>query len=269
MKKPSRELLSAARRPVRVLMHALTYFPEREVSETPAAVGLPYEDLTIETADGEHLHGWWVHAAEPAVGQVLLFHGNAGNIGNRVEHLQLLVGAGFDVAIFDYRGYGRSTGRPTEEGTYTDGRAALATLAEAGWDPARLIFLGESLGGAIALRLALESQPRGLILQCAFTSIRDMGRFRYPFIPSIVVPDAYPNLTRIRTLRSPLLVIHGDRDAVAPAAHGRALFDAAPEPKQLEIFHGRGHAELLLDGERYVGVIRDWVHKLPTPAVTG
>ena len=248
-------------------MGALTYLPEREVCETPAAAGLSYQDLTIETADGQRLHGWLVQAPDRALGQVLLFHGNAGNVGDRVEHLRLLAQAGFDVAIFDYRGYGRSTGRPTEEGTYLDGRAALAALTEAGWDPSGLIFLGESLGGAIALRLALESPPRGLILQCAFTSIRDMGRFLYPVIPSIVVPDAYPSLRRIRKLKSPLLVIHGDRDAVAPAAHGRALFEAAPGLKRLEIFPGRGHNELLLDGERYVEVIQAWVQSLPTPAV--
>jgi fermentation-respiration switch protein FrsA (DUF1100 family) len=254
---------------MRTLMSVLTYFPERDVAETPSAVGLEYEELAIKTTDGERLQGWWVPAPDPALGQIVLFHGNAGNIGNRVEHVSLLVHAGFDVAIFDYRGYGQSTGSPSEGGTYADARAALGAFSEVGCDPLRAIFLGESLGGAIALRMALESPPRGLILQCAFTSIRDMGRFLYPYIPSIVVPDAYPSLRRIRALRSPLLVIHGDRDAVTPAAHGRALFDAAPGPKRLEIFGGRGHNELLLDSAHYVDVISDWVQSLPTPVVRG
>src|SRR5579884_1769762 len=98
---------------VRPIMNALTYFPGREIWETPSARGLHYEDLAIATKDGERLHGWWVPAREPAIGQMLLFHGNAGNIGDRVDHLSLLVAGGLDVAVFDYRGYGRSTGRPT------------------------------------------------------------------------------------------------------------------------------------------------------------
>jgi fermentation-respiration switch protein FrsA (DUF1100 family) len=246
-------------------MGALLYFPERELWQTPAAAGLSFEDLEIKTGDGERLHGWRVRTQEPLLGHILLFHGNGGNIGDRVAHVTLLARSGFDVSLFDYRGYGRSTGNPTEEGTYEDGRAALRSLG----DTAGLVFLGESLGGAIALQLALESPPRGLILQSAFTSLRDVARRHYPFVPSIAVPDAYPSLRRIRALRSPLLVIHGDRDAIVPASHGRALFEAAPEPKRLHTFPGLGHNDLLLAGERYaevvVGWVRDQLSDVPRP----
>jgi fermentation-respiration switch protein FrsA (DUF1100 family) len=245
---------------MRAVMGTLLYFPERGLWETPAAAGLPFEDLEIETEDGERLHGWLLRAQGSLLGQILLCHGNAGNIGDRVAHASLLVGAGFDVALFDYRGYGRSTGKPSEEGTYEDARAVLRTLLRAGSDPASLIVLGESLGGAVALQLALESPPRGLILQSAFTSVRDVARRHYPFIPTIAVPDAYPSLRRIPGLRTPLLVIHGDRDPIVPVSHGRALFEAAPEPKRLEVFPGLGHNDLLLAGERYEEVIVDWAH---------
>jgi fermentation-respiration switch protein FrsA (DUF1100 family) len=181
---------------------------------------------------GERLHGWWIAGREPALGHLLFCHGNAGNIGDRVLNAALLMAAGFDVLLFDYRGYGHSTGRPDEQGTYRDAHAALAALlARQSVDRDRVFYLGESLGGAVALALAVECPPRGLILQSTFTSIRDAARAHYPFIPTVLTPDAYPSLRPIRRLRAPLLVLHGDRDTIVPLAHGRALFGAASEPR--------------------------------------
>jgi uncharacterized protein len=225
------------------LLNKLLFFPSRELLATPP---VPYEDLTIG-----RLHGWWVPATVPAIAQVLLFHGNAGNIGDRVPHITLLSAAGFDVLAFDYRGYGRSAGRPSEEGTYEDARAALGALP-----PGRTIYLGESLGGAIALELAIRHPPAGLILQSTFTSIRDMARLHYPFIPRALVPDAYPSLERIRGLRAPLLVLHGSGDAIVPLMDGEALFEAAPGPKRIEVFDA-GHNDLV--GPRWIEAIADWV----------
>jgi fermentation-respiration switch protein FrsA (DUF1100 family) len=126
-----------------------------------------------------------------------------------------------------------------------------------------VIYLGESIGGAVALALALEAPPVGLVLQSAFTSIRDMGRLHYPLIPTALVPDAYPSLRRIAELRSPLLVVHGDRDDIVPVAHGRALFEAAPEPKRLEIVRGAGHNDLLeVMGASYGTMIGDWARAM-------
>ncbi|HEX5618302.1 MAG TPA: alpha/beta hydrolase [Solirubrobacteraceae bacterium] len=184
-------------------------------------------------------------------------HGNGGNIGDRAPHTSLLAAVGFDVLLFDYRGYGRSAGRPGEEATYADARAARAALLAAdGVDPARVVYLGESLGAAVALELAVAHPPAGLILQSPFTSIRDIARVHYPFIPRTLVPDAYPSLDRIPRLRAPLLVLHGAGDAVVPLMHGEELFHAAPEPKRLEVFSGAAHNDL--GGERWADLIAGW-----------
>ena len=214
--------------------------------QTPADVGLGYTDLTIETEDAERLHGWWIEARSRTRGHVLVCHGNAGNVCDRLLHADLLATAGFDVLLFDYRGYGRSSGRPSEDGTYRDARAALAALHDqAGTDDPSVFYLGESLGAAVALALARERAPSGLILQSAFTSVRDMARVHYPFIPGALVPDAYPSLRLIAGLEAPLLVLHGDRDEVVPLEQGRALFEAAPQPKRMRVFPGLGHNDLV------------------------
>jgi pimeloyl-ACP methyl ester carboxylesterase len=247
---------------VRRLLNALLYLPARRVLQTPAAVGLPFADLELRTGDGERLHGWWVPATAPSRGHMLLCHGNAGNIGDRVPHLALLAAAGFDVLAFDYRGYGRSSGRPSEHGTYHDARAALgALLGRDGVDPARVLYLGESLGGAVALALAIESPPAGLILQSAFTSVRDMARLHYPFVPRPLVPDAYPSLRLIPRLKAPLLVLHGARDRIVPLIYGEALHDAAPEPKRLEILPHAGHNDMV--AREWIDAIARWAAALP------
>jgi uncharacterized protein len=252
---------------IRLLLNSLLYFPTRAIIETPDRAGLDYRDLGLETDDGERLHGWWIGARADSVGHLLLCHGNAGNVGDRVLHAALLAAAGFDVLLFDYRGYGRSSGRPSEEGTYRDARAALTCLLEQpGVDPARVFYLGESLGGAVALDLALERPAAGLVLLSAFTGVRELGRLHYPFVPAALVPDAYPTLRRIHELNAPLLVLHGDRDDIVPLSHGRALFEAAPGLKRLHVFPGLGHNDLVpLAGAEFARVIASWVRGLQRP----
>jgi pimeloyl-ACP methyl ester carboxylesterase len=180
---------------LRPLLHSLLYFPSPTLVDTPASAGLEWRDVRFETDDGERLHGWWIAARAQSHGHVLLCHGNAGNIGDRVIHADLLTAAGFDVLLFDYRGYGHSSGAPSEQGTYSDARAALACLlGQPGVEAARAFYLGESLGGAVALDLALHRPPAGLVLLSAFTGIRELSRLHYPFIPAALVPDAYPSL---------------------------------------------------------------------------
>ncbi len=245
---------------VRALLNSFLYFPVREIARWPGDAGLDARDVRIDTEDGERLHGWLVSARGPLRGHLLLCHGNAGNVGDRVEHARLLSRAGFSVLLFDYRGYGCSTGRPSEEGTYRDARAAREALErEADLDQAGPVYLGESLGGAVALALALEAPPRGLVLQSTFTSVRDMAREHYPYLPSGFLPDAYPSLSRIERLRSPVLVMHGEDDEIVPASHGRALFEAAPEPKALRLFPGLGHNDLVeRAGDDYAESIASW-----------
>jgi fermentation-respiration switch protein FrsA (DUF1100 family) len=244
-------------------MGALLYFPERELRETPADWGLGFDELEIRTEDGELLHGWWVGArGERSAGHILLFHGNAGNIGDRVLHASMLATAGFDVMLFDYRGYGHSSGRPDEGGTYLDARSARQVMAgREDCDPARIVYLGESLGAAVAAELALAHPPSGLILQSAFTSLRDVARRHYP-LPRLLIPDAYPTIRRISSIVAPVLVLHGDRDTVVPVSHGRRLFEVAREPKELHVFPGFAHSDLLSAGDRYERVIGEWIRGL-------
>jgi pimeloyl-ACP methyl ester carboxylesterase len=249
---------------IRPLLNSLLYFPSRAIVEAPDRAGLVYSELEPETDDGERLHGWWIGARTDSLGHLLLCHGNAGNIGDRVLHAALLTAAGFDVLLFDYRGYGRSTGRPSEEGTYRDARAALACLLEqSAVDPARVFYLGESLGGSVAVDLALERPPAGLVLLSAFTGVRDLGRLHYPFVPAALIPDAYPTLRRIGELHTPLLVLHGDRDEIVPLSHARALLEGAAGPKQMYVFPGLGHNDLVpLAGTEFARVIASWVSGL-------
>jgi uncharacterized protein len=243
----------------RPLLNALLFFPDRALHATPDA---PHEDLAIETDDGERLHGWWIRSGASDAAAVALFHGNGGNVSDRIPHIAYLTAAGFDVLAFDYRGYGRSTGRPSEAGTYRDARAARRALLErAGSD--RVLFLGESLGAAVALELAHHHPPAGLILQSPFTSVRDMARLHYPLVPRALVPDAYPSLRVICSLAVPLLVLHGERDDIVPLMFGEELYAAATCPKRLVRFRGRGHNDLV--GPEWAETIAGWARSSIAP----
>ena len=245
---------------MRALLGSFLYFPERELASTPADAGLTYRDLELTTGDGERLHGWWVEARADRVGHLLLCHGNGGNIGDRVLHAELLTAVGFDVVLFDYRGYGRSTGRPDEAGTYRDARSAReCLLAQPGVDADRIFYLGESLGGAVAVELATEHPPAGLVLLSSFASVRAMAKAQYKVLRGPLVPDVYPSLDRIGELHVPLLVIHGERDDIVPLDQGRALYEAAPGPKRLHVVPGVGHNDILdRAGRELAGEIAGW-----------
>ena len=244
------------------LVDSLVYFPDRELYGDPADVGLAFTDLRVPTEDGERLHGWWIPArAAPARGHVLFFHGNAGNVSHRLDHARALTVAGLDVLLLDYRGYGRSTGRPSEEGLHRDARAARAALVAGGQvDPARLVYMGESLGGAVALRLALEEAPLACVLQSTFTSLRDVARQHYPAALSALAGDAYPNRERIARLQAPVLILHGEVDEIVPVSHAEALFEAAREPRRLHIVPGAGHNDLVqVMGPSYGTEVAAWL----------
>jgi fermentation-respiration switch protein FrsA (DUF1100 family) len=244
------------------LVDSLVYFPDRELYGDPSDVGLSFTDLHLPTEDGERLHAWWIPTrVAPARGHVLFFHGNAGNVSHRLEHARALSAAGLDVLLLDYRGYGRSTGRPSEEGLARDARAARAALVAGGQvDPLRLVYMGESLGGAVALRLALEVAPLACVLQSTFTSLRDVAREHYPAALSSLAGRAYPSLDRIGRLRAPVLIVHGDADEIVPLAHARALFDAARDPRRLHVVPGAGHNDLVqVMGPSYGTEVASWL----------
>jgi fermentation-respiration switch protein FrsA (DUF1100 family) len=245
----------------------LVYFPNigRELAGTPRDAGLQYEEVWLETPDGERLHAWFV-AASGAKGVVLLCHGNAGNISHRIEYLTMLHGLGYSSFVFDYRGYGRSSGAPSEAGTYRDAEAAWEYLtAGRRFDPWRIALLGESLGGSVAAWLAAQQRPAALVLASTFTSVPDLGAEVYPFLP-VRLLSRFEYDTRAYLLRAnmPVLIAHSPQDEIIPFRHGRALFEAAPQPKRfLEMRGGHNDGFLFNDPEwsralgefldRYVG----------------
>ena len=253
------------------VVNSLLFFPSRVVDADPSHAGLAFAELEIPTRDGERLHGWWIPATrEPAAAHVLFLHGNGGNVAHRLAQARVLADAGLDVLLFDYRGYGRSTGAPGEEGTYRDARAARdALLARPGVEAGGVVYLGESLGGAVATELATAHPPAALVLQSTFASVRRMARLHYPVVPAALVPDVYPTIDRIGRVRTPVLVIHGDRDEIVPLDHGRELFAAAADPKRLDVVRGAGHNDLLLvAGRAYGESIAAWARdarRLPRP----
>ena len=162
----------------------LVYYPQRGIIATPGQIGLSYDAVTFEAADGVRLSGWFVPAEAPR-GVILFCHGNAGNISHRLESIRVFHRLGLSTFIFDYRGYGQSEGRPTEQGTYLDAEAAWRYLVqERRVAPTEIIVFGRSLGGAIAAWLAQDHTPRALIVESTFTSVRDMASHLYPFLPA-------------------------------------------------------------------------------------
>jgi len=245
----------------------LIYFPTRAHDATPKALGLLHEEMLATAEDGVRVHGWRLKGKTPRL-TVLLSHGNAGNISHRLDRAMLLQRRfPADVLLYDYRGYGSSEGRPDEEGTYRDARAAYRWLRERGEAPERIVLFGESLGCAVALQLALEEPARGLILESPFASIPEMARAVYPFLPLWpFVRTRYDNLGKAPRLRLPLLVLHGDRDEVVPFAQGRRVFEAAPAPKRFHAIPGAGHNDTYVTGgPAYWHVLAEFLESLSAP----
>lgn len=230
----------------------LRHLPGRALEATPASVGLAYEDAAPETADGVRLHGWFVPAERPRA-TLLFFHGNAGNISHRLDSIRLFNELGLDVFILDYRGYGRSGGRPGEAGTRLDARAAWRYLVETrGIPPARVIIFGRSLGAAVAAELAGEHRPAALILESAFTSVPDIAQDAYWYLPARWLSTfEYATINEVRGSAAPVLVIHSRDDEIIPYHHGRAVYEAAPEPKRLLTLRGSHNNGFLLSEAAY------------------
>lgn len=221
----------------------LVYFPEavQQIRNTPQAIGLDYTSVNIATSDGEKLHGWWVSAPD-AKGTVLFFHGNAGNISHRMDYLTMFKQLGYNTLLLDYRGYGQSSGTPSESGTYLDAQAAWQYLTETrDIAPARIILFGESLGGAVAAWLAAREKPGLLVLASTFTSVPDLAAEIYPFLPVRWINRfRYNTLASLKSVSCPVFIAHSPQDEIIPFAHGQRLFQAAAEPKQFLTLEG-GH----------------------------
>jgi len=219
----------------------LMYFPQQLLSDTPADIGLEYSTVHIATGDGETLHGWWVPVPE-AKGTVLFFHGNAGNISHRINYLAMFKRLGYHTLLLDYRGYGQSSGSPSEAGMYFDAQAAWRYLTDVqSHTPAQIILFGESLGGAVAARLAGHEKPGMLVLASSFTSVPDLAATLYPFLPvRWIARFQYDTLASLKSVTCPVFIAHSPDDEIIPFEHGQRLFQAAAEPKQFLTLEG-GH----------------------------
>ncbi len=224
------------------------YFPMKDIEITPDAVGLKYEDVYFETLDGIKLNGWFLPAQNSRF-TLILCHGNAGNISHRIEKLQILQQLDLSIFIFDYRGYGRSQGRPSETGLYRDAEAAYNYLVSARKiEPQNIIVYGESLGGAVAIDLASKKNIKALITEGTFSSTRDVARIVYPFLPSFLVSSSFDSARKIRGVRAPKLIVHSINDEIIPFRLSNVLFEAAHEPKRFLKLMG-GHNTAFLDSE--------------------
>ena len=236
----------------------LVYYPEigRAVTLSPQDYGLRHEEVEIRTADGETLAAWWV-PAENARGAVLFFHGNAGNISHRLDYLLMFNRLRLTTLIVDYRGYGRSTGSPSEAGTYLDAEAAWEYLRHARLArPENVVIAGESLGGAVATWLAAKVEPRAVLLFSTFTSATDLGADVYWFLPvRILSRIGYDNLEHLKSIRAPVFIAHSRNDDIVPFRHGRKLYEAAREPKAFLEMRG-GH------NDGFIFMRTEWVAEL-------
>jgi hypothetical protein len=215
------------------------YFPDSDVRTTPADIGLDFEDRSFVTPDGVQLHGWYMPERKAHI-TLLHFHGNAGNISHRLHLYKRWHELGLAVFAFDYRGYGNSSGTPSEQGLYEDAMTAWRELTETLKIPGNQIILaGRSIGCAVAVQLATEVHAKTLVLETPFTSIADMARTHYPFLPMrFLLRTRFDALAGISHVRVPVLIISARDDAIAPAWMGRKLFEAANEPKQWRLLAG-------------------------------
>jgi len=238
----------------------LLYHPTSEIVMTPYEAGMEYEEIDFRTADGFWLNGWYVPSSKEDSMAVLFFHGNAGNISYRLESIRIFHRLGLDVFIFDYRGYGKSRGKPSEEGLYWDGRAALEVLLDRGYHMSKIVFFGRSLGGAVAAKLAAEQTPAALILESTFTSLADIGKRYFPFLPvRYLVRDAFATIKHLESVNCPVLVVHSRDDEIIPYGHGRALYEAAREPKAFLELKGDHNGGFILTGEDYTQGLKNFL----------
>jgi len=231
----------------------MIFYPTGKLIASPADIGLEYESVTLKTSDHIELHGWFVPAREER-GALLFFHGNAGNISHRLDSLKIFHDLGLSTLIIDYRGYGRSHGSITEQGTYLDAEAAWRYITEARKIPAqKIVVFGRSLGAAIAANIASRKKVGALMLESAFTSIPDMGAKLYPYAPvRLLSRFRYDTRKFLHSVSCPVLIIHSPHDDIIPFENGLQLYRSAREPKTILEIQGGHNEGFLLSGQKYI-----------------
>jgi len=236
---------------IRFIEQRSLYFPFKAIEATPKDLGLEYEDVAVTTEDGIQLAGWFIPADGPRA-TILLSHGNGGNISHRLEKIKILHDLSLDVLIYDYRGYGRSSGRPSEDGLYRDAQAMYDYLI----DKKRIrrqeiIAYGESLGAAVTIDLALNKEVGAIIVESGFTSINDMARKIFGVAPSFLLHARYDSVNKIGSIKQPKLIMHSRDDEIVPFEQGKQLFETAPEPKTFLELQGGHNDGFLVSGDVY------------------
>jgi len=238
----------------------MVFIPMRELVVTPEQLNMTCEDVYIEVAPGERINAWYF-PGNPGRKTILFCHGNAGNISHRLETVQFLKTFEVNVLLFDYRGYGRSDGRPTEEGVYADARAAFDWLVnEKKVAPQNIILFGRSLGGAVAVDLASKVTCGGVVVESSFTSTDELGRKMFPYFPvKFLLRFKFDSLTKIAKLTCPVLVTHSPDDDMIPVEMGRQLYEAAREPKYFIELIGSHNDRDYLENQAYIEGLRDFI----------
>lgn len=246
------------------------FFPSPVIENTPASVGVVYEDVWLEVAKGERLHGWWLPARSPNSDVLLYLHGNGVNVGGNVNHAYRFYQLGLNVLLIDYRGYGLSEGGfPNEKSVYEDVEVAWNYLVkERGFEGKQIFVYGHSLGGAITIELASRHpEIAGVIIEGSFTSMRDMVREIYPsfvvFPIDLLLHQRFNSIEKIGKLKMPVLFIHGTADETVPAFMSQKLFDLANEPKFLYFIEGADHNNLAtVAGKRYLDIVGEFIDEV-------
>ena len=242
------------------LENSIIFYPDKNLDDNPSNWNLSCKDVRFVTSDGEKLHGWFFPLSGKA--PVLLFcHGNAGNISHRIENVERLVNRGISVFLFSYRGYGLSSGRPSENGIYRDGVAAYDYVTESEKiSPDRIAVFGRSLGGAVAIEVALQRKVRCMIIENTFTSIRGMSKTLFPWLLfSPFLPHHYDNITKIADVSVPKLIVHGKNDKIVPFKMGKELFALATGNKIFLPVDGAGHNDTyVVGGKAYFDAIANF-----------
>jgi len=241
----------------------MVYYPTKDIEGTPSDIGLKYEEITLKTKDSVNLSAWYVPAKDER-GVVLFCHGNAGNISHRLDSIRIFHDLGLSVLIFDYRGYGRSEGSPTEDGTYFDAESAWEYLVNVkGARPEMIILFGRSLGSAVAAELALRRKAAGIIIESGFKSIPALGAKFFPYLPiRLISRFQYSTADKVSRINMPKLFIHSPQDEMIPYEHGAALFKNAAEPKEFLQITGGHNEGFLTSGKIYTEGLDGFIAKV-------
>lgn len=250
------------------LQSRFLYSPVKEITYTPADINLAFEKISLKTEDALKISAWYI-PADNAKYTVLFCHGNAGNMTHRLDSINVLNELGLNCLIFDYRGYGDSQGKPSEEGTYRDARAAWKWLVEQKKIPAeKIIMFGRSLGGSVVANLATEVYPKAIVLESAFTSYEEIGKKFYPYMPvHLFVKFNYKTIDSVRRIHCPVLFIHSRNDKIIPFEFGLRLYEAASEPKRFVEIAGSHNDGFLYSGDIYTKGWQEWLELITTHKV--